>query len=114
MGGADVIVGAPGAGLAWLILMSGRAGAVVEVAPQNLSQQLYWCPEVFGAAPLGIFGGLSRLSGLDHVCIRAGLMDILQVTRPMWDMKLWRNWNYAVDTHKLDYWVGAAVGRICQ
>eukprot|EP00419_Tripos_fusus_P063920 CAMPEP_0172923216 /NCGR_PEP_ID=MMETSP1075-20121228/209309_1 /TAXON_ID=2916 /ORGANISM="Ceratium fusus, Strain PA161109" /LENGTH=331 /DNA_ID=CAMNT_0013783657 /DNA_START=103 /DNA_END=1095 /DNA_ORIENTATION=- len=70
MSTTEVLVGAVGAGLAWLVVM--RSGSqVLEWLPQGVPESLYRCSEAWNADSFGMFGGLGRLAGVDHVCLRS-------------------------------------------
>ncbi|CAE8640684.1 unnamed protein product, partial [Polarella glacialis] len=90
-----VLVGACGAALGWMMLM--RPGAqVLEWLPRGVQPPLYRCSEAWNTDPLGMFGGLGRLSGVDHVCLRSG-----QATVPIPDKN---RWSATRTTAKDAYW----------
>merc|ERR1712023_345423 len=66
----DVMVGAVGAALAWLVVMLPGA-QVLEWLPDSVPAPLYRCSEAWDADTLGMFGGLGRLAGVGHICLRA-------------------------------------------
>ncbi|CAK0795072.1 unnamed protein product, partial [Prorocentrum cordatum] len=67
---ADVLIGAVGAPLAWMVVM--RPGSqVLEWLPEGVPPTLYRCSEAWNADALGMFGGLGRLARVDHVCLRS-------------------------------------------
>ncbi|CAE7201598.1 Kcnb2 [Symbiodinium natans] len=66
----DVLVGAVGAALAWMLLMP-AGGQVLEWLPQGVQPSLYRCSEAWNEDTLGMFGGLGRLANVDHVCLRS-------------------------------------------
>ncbi|CAE7645677.1 Kcnb2 [Symbiodinium sp. CCMP2456] len=67
---ANVVVGAVGAALAWMLLMA-PGGQVLEWLPRNVQPSLYRCSEAWNEDSLGMFGGLGRLADVDHVCLRS-------------------------------------------
>jgi len=114
---ADVMVGAVGAALGWLIVM--RPGAtVLEWLPQGVPPMLYRCSEAWNADSLGMFGGLGRLSGVNHVCLRSESQAVSMSDKRQWSglttivsENYWRNWDLHVDPRKFSRWVMEAVRR---
>uniref|UniRef100_A0A7S4SAQ0 Glycosyltransferase 61 catalytic domain-containing protein n=1 Tax=Alexandrium monilatum TaxID=311494 RepID=A0A7S4SAQ0_9DINO len=113
----DVLVGAVGAGLAWLVAMR-PGGQVLEWLPRGVPPSLYRCSEVWNADTLGMFGGLGRLADVDHVCLRS------EAEPPTFPERLrysavrsttkdayWRRENLRVDVKKFARWVAEAVAR---
>merc|ERR1712203_1234222 len=108
--GADIIVASHGAALSWQVMLAThRRGIIIEVLPWHLSDELTWCPEVWGLSTLGMVGGLARLTGIDHVCVRSYSGKAWQNQRVEWGQTQWKKRNYAVDTNKLCHWVTSAV-----
>ena len=67
---SDVLIGAHGAGLAWLVAMPDGA-AVLEVMPRSLPRHIV-CVESWDHARNlrdGIYGGLARVAGRHHICL---------------------------------------------
>ncbi|CAE7666056.1 EOGT [Symbiodinium sp. CCMP2456] len=66
--GADLLVAAHGAGMAWLWAMRPNA-AVIELRSRSSPMWLH-CSEIWNADGSQIFGGLARLVGMHHICTR--------------------------------------------
>eukprot|EP00439_Symbiodinium_sp_Y106_P086124 s228_g31.t1 len=66
--GADLLVAAHGAGMAWLWAMR-PSGAVIELRSRSSPMWLH-CSEIWNADGSQIFGGLARLVGMHHICTR--------------------------------------------
>lgn len=69
--GADILAGAHGAGLAWLVAMP-HGSAVLEAMPSELPSYVL-CVEGWDHPSNirdGIYGGLARLAGQHHTCLR--------------------------------------------
>merc|ERR1712107_672943 len=111
--GADVVVGFHGAPLVWVAMMAERGGALIEVEPANLDEEFYRCPEVWGGSPLGTFGGVARLAGVEHTCVRSGVLEIPDGAMEIWRKRSeWKQSNYVVDAGKVSSSVSTAVTRI--
>ena len=114
---SDVLIGAVGAALAWLVVM--RPGAqVLEWLPKGVPPPLYRCSEAWNADPLGMFGGLGRLAGVDHACLRSEAVTPEVPLRERWSAEraiqkdaYWRTANLEVDKAKFVRWAGEAVAR---
>ena len=66
---SDVVLGAHGGGLAWAVLAK-PGTALIELAPGDVFQSFYFCAERWCGNALGMFGGLSRLGGQKHICLK--------------------------------------------
>eukprot|EP00927_Polykrikos_kofoidii_P059989 TRINITY_DN55070_c0_g1_i1.p1 TRINITY_DN55070_c0_g1~~TRINITY_DN55070_c0_g1_i1.p1 ORF type:complete len:1003 (-),score=159.16 TRINITY_DN55070_c0_g1_i1:223-3231(-) len=111
--GADVVVGFSGAGLSWLTMLAEHGGAVLEVIPSDLTEELYRCPEAWAANPIGTYGGLSRLAGVEHVCLRSGTLGTTSSAMNTWNQRgSWKLADYNVDSRKIAEWVHSAVVRV--
>jgi len=117
LAGTDVLVGAVGAALAWLVVMR-PGGQVLEWLPRGVPPSLYRCSEAWNADYLGMFGGLGRLADVDHVCLRS------EAEAPLFPERLrysavrstakdayWRRENLRVDPAKFARWAAEAVAR---
>lgn len=70
---SDVLVGAHGAGLAWLVVMP-RGSAIVEAMPSPLPSWLICIGRWDNVRNIRdtIYGGLAHLSGQHHICLAGG------------------------------------------
>jgi len=117
LGSTEVLIGAVGAALAWLVVM--RPGAqVLEWLPQGVAPSLYRCSEAWNADSFGMFGGLGRLASVDHACLRSKIAAPVVPERLQWSAARaiardarWRSENLRVDAPKFARWVREAVGR---
>lgn len=116
----DVFVGAVGAALAWLVVMQ-PGSQVLEWLPEGVPFPLYQCSEAWNVDTLGMFGGLGRLSGVGHVCLRAEAKPRTVADNRRWSgAKLtgkqawWRKRDIAVDPDKFARWVSEGVRRVIQ
>ncbi|CAK9015816.1 unnamed protein product [Durusdinium trenchii] len=117
---ADVLVGAVGAALGWMLLML-PGSQVLEWIPRGVQPCLYRCSEEWNADHLGMFGGLGRLSGVDHVCLRSEAHPLqlsdakrFSATRATARDAYWRLENLQVDLHKFSRWVTEGVRRAAE
>eukprot|EP00913_Durusdinium_trenchii_P009979 g9365.t1 len=115
---ADVLVGAVGAALGWMLLML-PGSQVLEWIPRGVQPCLYRCSEEWNADHLGMFGGLGRLSGVDHVCLRSEAHPLqlsdakrFSATRATARDAYWRLENLQVDLHKFSRWVTEGTKRM--
>ena len=115
---ADVLVGAVGAALGWMLLMP-PGSQVLEWIPDGVLPCMYRCSEAWDVDLLGMFGGLGRLSGVHHVCLRAQkeLLNMsderrYSATRATARDAYWRQENLQVDREKFGRWVREAVRRV--
>lgn len=113
----DVLVGAVGAALAWLVTMR-PGGQVLEWLPRGVAPSLYRCSEAWNADYLGMFGGLGRLADVDHVCLRSEAVRQVFPERLRYSAvrstakdAYWRRENLRVDPAKFARWVREAVAR---
>eukprot|EP00747_Dinoflagellata_sp_TGD_P056659 gnl/TRDRNA2_/TRDRNA2_150219_c1_seq1.p1 gnl/TRDRNA2_/TRDRNA2_150219_c1~~gnl/TRDRNA2_/TRDRNA2_150219_c1_seq1.p1 ORF type:complete len:226 (+),score=29.99 gnl/TRDRNA2_/TRDRNA2_150219_c1_seq1:38-679(+) len=116
----EVLIGAVGAALAWLVVM--RPGAqVLEWLPQGVPPPLYRCTESWNADSLGMFGGLGRLSSVDHVCLHSEAKTPEVPDRSRWSAArttakdaYWRTRDLVVDVPKFVRWTAEGVRRALQ
>lgn len=114
---AEVLIGAVGAALAWLVLM--RPGAqVLEWVPRGVPKYLYRCSEAWNADKLGMFGGLGRLANVDHVCLHSVKQVGVDLDHQRWagakatvEDAYWRTQDLEVDPEKFARWTKEAATR---
>ncbi|CAL1157771.1 unnamed protein product, partial [Cladocopium goreaui] len=114
---ADVLVGAVGAALGWMLLMK-PGSQVLEWIPRGVQPCLYRCSEEWNSDYLGMFGGLGRLAQVDHVCLRSDpkppqVPDAkrFSATRATARDAYWRLENLQIDLEKFTRWVEEGVRR---
>ena len=117
---ADVLVGAVGAALGWMLLMA-PGSQVLEWIPKGVQPCMYRCSEAWNVDQLGMFGGLGRLAAVDHVCLRAEKQPLrvsdarrYSATRVTARDAYWRRENLQVDLEKFGRWLREAVRRVAK
>jgi len=116
---SDVMVAAVGAAMAWMVVME-PGSQVLEWLPRHVPPSLYRCSELWNEDPIGMFGGLGRLSGVHHVCLRSEAEPLTakerakrwRGTKSTVTDAYWRKTNLLVDPPKFHRWVADALRRV--
>ncbi|KAF4724656.1 hypothetical protein FOZ62_025485, partial [Perkinsus olseni] len=96
-GSVNVIIGAHGAALSWMVFAAPPA-AVIELVAAEVPTAILTCSGEWNkdrSPGFSIYGGMARLVGVHHICLRmrTRLRDLLSLQ----DVSGWRSWDIWAD-----------------
>jgi hypothetical protein len=96
---ARVILGPHGAALSLMAFMK-RPGLVLELIAKEVPDELLHCPDLMDKSPFGMYGGLARLVGVHHACVRSW-QSASEKRIDLMDLTAWRKIDVKADTKRI-------------
>ncbi|KAF4659666.1 5-azacytidine induced [Perkinsus chesapeaki] len=94
IGSVNVIIGAHGAGLSWMMFASPPA-AVIELVAAEVPETILTCSGQWNKDKFSIYGGMARLVGVHHICLR--MRTRLREVLTLQEVSTWRSWDIWAD-----------------